>query len=217
MSEGPRLSLPVATKAAEYLMRLWQMPTPDSLIVGSIRRRKPTVGDVEIIAPWPGAGNADPLYERIAETIGVGGDGLFGAVRPEPVLKGRALEGLKPGFKACALHITLKRKDRDPPEPIEVPVQIFRYVPGATGNRGWVELMRTGPGEFGEWFLWRWKEQHHIPIDRKASRDGFLVDEAGEVVPTPAEADCFAEVGLPVVAPERREEYVERKRRERGG
>lgn len=203
MSSGPRLPLPAADTLAAKLMARWKMAAPHCGVVGSVRRRKPDVGDLELIAPLPPEGfKDDPLYQAIAESVGALG-GLF-APEVQPI--GKAVEGLKPGFKACALQIQIRLGEQ---QEEMCGVQVFRYTPK---NCGWQWLMRTGPDDFGKWFLWQWKQVFAIPEGRAASVDGHLVDANGIVVPVEDEEACFRIIRRPFVPPEQRAGFVEAER-----
>lgn len=212
MSTGPRIPLARALAAAQMAMQLWGMTAPSCAIVGSVRRRKADVGDLELIAPVPEVMSRpidpfhepeevtelnDPLFARIAASVRHEPD-LFNPNPPPPVAK--AIEGLKPGFLACKLEVRLTAAPA-----VIVPVQIFRYTPV---NRGWCELMRTGPSDFGQDFLVRWKQRYGIVGEGKASIEGHLVDSYRRRVPTPTEDDCFRLAGMAFIPPEEREEYA---------
>lgn len=207
MSTGTRITLEQADRVAAALFARWKFPPGDTCaVVGSVRRRKPDVGDLEMIAPWCEPAK-DWVYRGIAESMQA--EGIFaGSESERPV--GFPLEGLKPGFRACSLSISMV--DSQSGEPATLKVQVFRYEPGERGNRGWIELMRTGPPEFGRWFLGRWKKAFDIPFGEagKASDKGYLVDRHLKPVFTPTEQDCFRILRLPHVAPEQREEFVSR-------
>jgi hypothetical protein len=48
-----------------------------------------------------------------------------------------------------------------------IPVQVHRYDPG---NRGWLEIMKTGPVEFNKLFLWRWKQRWDLVREDEVRR-----------------------------------------------
>lgn len=225
MSDGPRIPLARAVQAAAMVMQLWGMAAPSCAVVGSVRRRKADVGDLELIAPLPEAACAaafdpfdpqagkveagdDELYRRIFASAD-GQPDLFNPSKPPPIA--RAIEGLKPGFRMCSLAVRLSGGGVAPA--VEIPVQVFRYTPGDKGNRGWCELMRTGPGEFGQQFLVDWKRSFGIQGDNRASKDGFLVDPHGVRIPTPTEEDCFRLCRRAFVPPEERDEHAARAQR----
>ncbi|MCW5777340.1 MAG: hypothetical protein KIS87_12955 [Phycisphaeraceae bacterium] len=199
MSAGPRLPLEHADAAAAFIMRCWGLEPPAAVVVGSVRRREPEVGDLEIIAPAADPSplfGGDPLCERLLACVG--------SRRPDNMPEVTPLRGLKPGFAAASMTVSLY--DVGGRQMLHLPVQIFRYEPG---NRGWHELMRTGPADFGRWFLTQWKRVHRIPHEQPASVNGWLVDASGERVIVERESDCFREINLPVCPPERRRAFAE--------
>lgn len=227
MSVGLRIPLGRADAVAAAIMRLWDMNAPACAVVGSVRRRKAEVGDIELIAPLPEVCTrpidplgpkpekptdaTDPLYARMLATTGADA-GLFEPDPPPPVA--RAVEGLKPGFLAASLEVNIAGI-AGPADgaAMPIPVQVYRYTPGERGNRGWIELMRTGPREFGIWFLTQWKAAQECTGDRRGSIDGWLVDRYGVRVPTPSEDDCFRLIRRAFVPPEERQAFVEAEER----
>ena len=227
MSTGPRITLEQAEAfvLALFQRRLGYASLEEAAaqgveVVGSIRRRRPDIGDIEIIAPLPRAANPDCVQsteDRLFRELNlcvsnpwVDGSGSLFAAKPDTSRAfGTAVRGLKPGFKACNLRLAAYG--------IEVGFDVFRFD---ALNAGWVKLCRTGPSEFGQWFLGRWKERMGIPVGdpkRQASIDGYLVDDRGQVVPVGTEAECFRLIGSNYVEPERRDAMCEamQARRER--
>lgn len=196
MSEGPRIPLPVARAAAAKLMQLWGMAEPACLVVGSVRREKPDVGDLEFIAPHKD-GPYDSLFDLINSTC-ADAEGMF-ASKPTAERFAVPEKGLKRGFKFVSLACHMTRQDGSK---WVIPVQIHRY---GAGNRGWIELMRTGPDEFGRLFLHEWKQKWG---GSKGSVDGHLVDGAGKPVKVESEAEAFKLCGLPAVEPRDRARYA---------
>ena len=207
MSAGAPILLADAEKAAAFLFHRWALDPAACMVVGSVRRRRELVGDLELIAPaWDGKGQ-DQVFDRIAATM----EGEHPAYKPSPtglfepeapeVIRcekgiGHALMGLRPGF----LHARLSLRRRDGSE---IPCEVYRYTPQ---NRGWITLMRTGPGDFGRLFLRYWKHAHEIPFGFEASIDGHLRDARGEVVTVTSEEQCFEKCGLKFMPPEERDE-----------
>lgn len=202
MSTGDRIPLWMGQQAAATVMRAWKMATPACVVVGSVRRQRPDIGDVELIAPAAESPRKDTLFEAIEDTLsGDGGLGMFGTEQERFV---EPVRGLKRGFLACSLVATLRGQDgRD----YRIPVQVFRYTPK---NRGWIELMRTGPGDFGQHFLVLWKQRKRIPWERQASVDGHLVDRDGTIVAVDSELACFAACGLGYIEPKDRDAWIGR-------
>lgn len=191
MSTGPRLPLPEARTVANWLLERWAMVGDDCAIVGSIRRERADIGDIDLLAPLPETfadDGKDPLYDTIGTSLGLLKDdaGLFAGSRvPKPALTRRVIKGFNPGFKSLSLVIVGKSGR-------EVPVNVERYVPGKDGNRGWKEVMRTGPEEFGVALLEQWKAvQRTLGTATPGSIDGFFADREGVRQPTPTEAHAF--------------------------
>lgn len=220
MSERPRLPLATARELAGYLCRRWSLGSPERAVMGSVRRGCPLVGDLDLIAPLPSPHRPDTLYEAIAATVrrpkatGNEKGALFVPVAPEgsagvggrdPGCIGEAVQGLSDGFRACRLLIWGKSGD-------EAQVEVSRYHAGGNGdglgdgksNRGWVELVKTGPAEWGEAVLTWWKTHYRIPATERGSRDFFLLDGGGTRVSTPTELHAFQAARLVWVAPEQR-------------
>jgi len=197
VSSGVRFSLLQADQVVAHLVQAWSLDRLGAEVAGSVRRRCPTIGDVEFIAPLPAEGKPDPLHDAIAQTLELAG-GLFQA-EPRKTI-GRPVRGFKPGFTACSLLIRPWGQD--------ITCEIHRYTPR---NKGWIEIMRTGPREFGIKFLQRWKQVHDIPGGdggQEASIHGHLVDRNGHIVPVATEKECFEKVGWKLYAPEERARAV---------
>lgn len=183
-------------RAREIVARVGIPPTSLTGIVGSIRRAKPDVGDIEFLVPTaPASATRDWLFDAIdAQVIKAGG--LFGG---EPTAFLVPQKGHKPHFLSASYTITFQN-----PTTV-VAVEFYRHTPA---NRGWQLLMRTGPGDFGKWFLGRWKKAHDIGEGRPASVDGHLVDRWGKVIPVETEEQCFDHIKCNVIPPDRRDAFV---------
>lgn len=194
MSGGLRVGLPFARECAlQVCARLGIDPVG---IMGSIRRGCASVGDIDLVAPLPAPGARDVLFGAIVQNFQAADKPGF---LPRPLIAGamgRIEKGDAAGFKYCGLIGTFGD--------IELKVQIHRYVDGPRGNRGWIEIMRTGPEEYSHGFLSRWKSVQRIQMVNQGSVGGFLVDCRGVVVPTPTEESAFEAAGLRFVAPGQR-------------
>ncbi len=195
-----RLKYIAALDAANYLRKLWGVDTdPNVMIVGSIRRKARDCGDIELTAPCQPAAS-DTLFDSIASSLQAQ-ETLWGG---QVATQGKAVRGFVPGFTACSLvmEIAGSRIGLDVPV-VPIPVQIYRWK---AENRGWIELMRTGPREFNQFFLSKWKAFHLIPEGGDGSRDGYLRDRNGNAVITATEAEAFRKLnGMRCVPPEERE------------
>lgn len=223
MSENPdRIPLLKAQEIAIQLRKLWSMGDRTCLTVGSVRRLEKTVGDLEFTAPLPIDGQDDSLFEIMQETISRQG-GLWADDKRS--ISGRAVAGFATGFKFCNLLLEIPDEmiGGTAPALFPIKVQIHRYTPSCTiagapqkSNRGWIEVMRTGPKEFNQMFLLRWRSWFHIPEGRDGSLEGFLRDRDGNPIDTPTEASCFSMLNnWRFIPPEERAELAESSRRRR--
>jgi DNA polymerase/3'-5' exonuclease PolX len=190
VSAGIDVALPDARHAAEALIDLLADSCDRIEIAGSIRRRKPVVHDIEIVAipritERPKAGlfveeteTINLLEERVAE--------LLASIVP---LAARRVENhrddgsidvqekLGPAFKALVYT--------------GVPVDLF-----ITDAERWgcIFALRTGPGDWNIRLVSDCKR-----VNRAVA--GGRVLHLGKVVPTPEEIDFFREVGQPWLDP----------------
>jgi hypothetical protein len=219
MSTGPRLPLASAKAASSLLMAHLGLKEPDALVVGSIRREKVDIGDIEIIAPMPytpsGGLLDDTLYHTIKRKFwkplpSKGGQLVLGGDRPPADALGRIIQGHNPLFKQCDLEFWIPVAGDPALESLArgethlaVKVNIFRYLPGANGNRGWIEVLRTGSSDFGETgVLSCWKFVcGTLGLPTPGSKDGFLVDSRGNKRATPNEYAVFQAIGCLWVPP----------------
>ena len=225
MSQGVRIPLATAQRVATFLFERWGMDSATCLVVGSVRRERPTVGDLEILAPLPQeavrggvAGpigpEHDPLFRRINASMQHPWCHEGGALFAKPATEGPidvigdAVSGLAPGFRSLNLRVFGKAGPQDPVA--ELPVQVYRSTPA---NHGWMMVMRTGPAEFGQWFLHQWKLAHGIPVGNAAhpaSLNGHLVDARRAVVPVLTEREAFDKAGLTYIEPRLRDAHVDK-------
>jgi hypothetical protein len=181
-------------------MSLWGMSEADTVVCGSLRRGRADVGDIDLVCPRPEPGKRDELFEAIDASVTI--NPLFG---PGTVPVGRALEGLRSGFRSCALAMELTHQPTG--KFVQVGVQIHRHHADGS-NRGWITVIRTGPKELHPILLGSWKRRQGIPDSQPGSRDGDFVDQYGHVVPTPTEHRVFELCGFAYRDPEQREALV---------
>jgi len=153
-------------------------------IAGSIRRQKPEVGDVEIVAI--------PRVTTIHD--------LFGApVAPE--------ESLTPYLNRLVDENPEWRFAKNGPrykqiELADVNLDLFLVRPPA--QWGVILAIRTGPWEFSKWLVTKRRFGGALPSDCKVE-DG-AVWRNGKVVPMPEEANLFAFLELDWIEPQSRGE-----------
>lgn len=209
------IKLEHALRAVELLRNELQIDR--CLVAGSIRRRVRMVKDVELVCPRPADGQADPLLERIREKFLIPGwhgeeekylepvpdtGGLFAPaapktrpavrIRPNPLAPiGLAMKGAKDGFRYCQLNVPSKVY----PD-VAINVDIFRYDPGPMGNKGWIELIRTGPGDFSKRAVIRWTE-----LTGGHSSEGYPRYRDEKPIPVPTEEEAFKLLRWPWIEP----------------
>jgi len=197
VSEGPRIPLDVADQMSSWLIE--RLGSDLGLeVVGSVRRRRPEVGDLELLAPV----GDEALDKRLRETMVFSrekeGD-LFQAPPPSPL--GTVVRGGQPRWRACSIDLWLQQRQ------CSFRLEIYRYDPGPQGNYGWIKMIRTGPSEFGRWILGRWMVERGNSR-ATASANGYPLDRVGTPVACPTEDRAFTLAGVPFVPPEERDGYV---------
>lgn len=190
-----RIPIERALKACDYIRD--QLAIPRCLVAGSIRRRVPMVKDIELVVPMPLEGAPDVLYDRIAVLFSPRPDpdaalNLFTRAEP-PAGKwiGRVVKGHNERFRYCQLAL---RTGLEPQ--VDLNIDIFRYDPGEKGNRGWIELIRTGPDTFGRGACIRWKT-----LSNGRSDEGYPRHSDGTAVAVPSEEAAFQLLKWPWVEP----------------
>lgn len=196
------ITLARAHQAVQRLRELLPLPEGSCPVVGSVRRCRQVVHDVELIAPMPAEGQVDRLWTAINDQAPDTSD-LFAPQGPaKPVI--RIVKGVKPLFAHARIQVKLKSDVAG--GDAWLPIEIYRYDTDATKtNRGWIELMRTGPADFGKWFLMKWHDKWQLRPDRSASVDGYLRDEYEAIVPVATEKEAFEKCGIAYVAPDQRD------------
>lgn len=206
MSDGPRITLAQADAVVARLRDRWRLGE-NVHVCGSIRRRQEWVGDIDLIAPYVSPAAQDPLYERVVATCDnpPPRTSIFAAeVTPAQNTFCTAVSGLRPGFLEARLELKLWQGRQ------VIKCQISRYTPE---NFGWLMIEKTGPWNFGKWFLMKWKQRHGMPTGDakyKASIDNHLVGPDQQPVTVATEEGAFIMCGIPWIAPDRREAFVRR-------
>lgn len=187
------IPLDVARRAAERLVTTLAPACARIEIAGSIRRGKPEVGDIELVA-IPSVMEATQLD-------------LFGAAR--------AVERRNLLDEALERLIEMRAIRRTPPDGARPAwgehykkmwiaaggqvVQVDLFL-AQEENWGAIYTIRTGPAAFSQALV------THLKLRTPyRQQDGALIIEAtGELVPVPEEADYFRLAGAPYIEPEER-------------
>lgn len=189
MSAGTRVSLAEGERVAASLARAFTPVTERIETAGSIRRGRPDVGDIELVAI--------PLIEREP-------DGMF-AERLVNRLTDRVDRLLEDGI--LAPHPTdPKRGDRYSKflhADTGLQVDLF----SATAESfGLIFLIRTGPADYSRRFVTDIRRRALHVAGGQLHRGSLGCGSIPcEVIPTPDEASVYAAAGWTVVAPEWRE------------
>jgi hypothetical protein len=170
------------------------------------------VHDVDLIAGIPDEGQDDVLYDNLRALLGdtkaAEKNPLFAEQAAPPSPYGTATSGLAPRFKKCVVEMPLPgdpaQSDLGWSQPFTLKIEIHRYTPGAQGNKGWVQMIRTGPGAkseeelgWGEMMLWRWKQRN----PGGSSVHAYPTFANGTRQPVPDEERAFSLVGLRWIEP----------------
>ena len=158
-------------------------------IAGSIRRKKPLVGDIEIVA----------IPRTVVSNDLFGNPGMSHSLLDDAVVEliPRGARLLKNGrrYKQIAL-------------PEGVNLDLFVVLPPA--QWGVIFALRTGPGDFSRWIVTPRKRGGALPSNCRV-KDGAVWCN-GEVFPTPEEKDFLQLLGLSGLAPENRRPNIWRSR-----
>lgn len=203
-----RLPLPEADELAAEVLDLLRPATERIAIAGSIRRRRPDVGDVEIVAI--------PRYESRADVERVG---LFDD-QPLPPIEVNLLDELCAGL---LLDGTFgKRLDKNGRPAIGPKYKRLTYrdfaldlFVGTPENWGVLMAIRTGPASFAHAFVTNVGHQTRpayagaehkprpglLPVGMRVGEGNQLFGPDGRVIPTPEEASFFSAIGLRCLPP----------------
>lgn len=172
MSDGRRVPLRDAWTVAYRVLRILEPHILRAEIAGSIRRGRPTVGDVEIVAE-PKTRTAD----------------LFGGTVPDVEPIRAALEEVGIWEKGGERYMKVRHVLGS-----ALSLDLFLVTPPA--EWGSILAIRTGPGELGQLCVTRMKSRGY------RHENGHVIEtKTGLHVPTPTEEDFFHLAGVAYLAP----------------
>jgi DNA polymerase/3'-5' exonuclease PolX len=198
VSTGVAIDHETALRVARDLVKELRPSCERIKIAGSLRRGKPEVHDIELVAVptlravpsgalWGGYETVDLLEARLTELL------FGGYVRARPVENRRA-DGrvdvqtkLGPAFKALIYR--------------GIPVDLFVVRPPA--QWGVIFALRTGPGDWNIELVTRCKEIGRRVAGGQVER-WVSASSSWAPMPTPEEAHFFAAIGQPWVEPAER-------------
>lgn len=197
MSQGEPIPLREAGPLAESLRHALEPYCERIEVAGSIRRHRPLVNDIELVAiPRIDHDAAQGLFD-------VGPVSLEAHDRLEEAIVKLRKGGLL-DLRAIETHrasgdVDLLRKDGPRYKALVyggLPVDLFIVRPPASW--GVVFALRTGPGD------WNIKLVTEAARRFRRVREGQVVDIRDQVIPTPEEEDFFAAIYQPWVPPHER-------------
>lgn len=189
MADKTRIPLEHARLLADEVVALLEPSCDRIAVAGSIRRRRPDVGDVEIVCL--------PRYEVIQADLFAPGEGLNrdlltarcsdlladGTLAHRPDVNGHPAFGAK--FKRLLYR--------------GVPLDLFSPLPECWGV---VFCIRTGPAEFSHRLVTPRRQGGLLPGWLRVSEGRIW--RAQTALRTPEEEDVFAAIGLDWIPPEKR-------------
>jgi DNA polymerase (family 10) len=190
-STETRIPLAQAEALAQALVARLEPVTRRCAIAGSIRRRRPTVGDIELLAV--------PRLHTLPDLFGDDGsehnmlDGLVREWLDTGVVEHRLDKNGRP---SCGERYKRLRYQG-------VALDLFVCLPPA--EWGVLYLIRTGPADYGHTFVTPRSQGGWLP-DYLRVKDGAIQRrDDGTILPTPEEADVYRLLGLTYVPPEQRD------------
>lgn len=180
MSVGTRIPWDQAYDLAKTVSEELQSAVARSKCVGSVRRRKPTCGDVEFVI--------EPHYQ----------EDLVGGKYP-------IIDAIQAALEELGTWVKGKHKMMQVTDLLGVEgVKLDLYVVTPPAQWGSIVAIRTGPWDLGKYVMWKMRE--HGYRHRKGHAERL---DTGELVPTPEEQDFFALADVPCVAPAKRDGLLE--------
>lgn len=185
MSTGPKIKLEEARGSANRIVDLLSESCEQIYIAGSIRRQKPEVGDIELVAI--------PRHQMSAQMD------MFGVGNLDNLLHERTEELLKDGTIRQGEKKAWGERYR---KFIFGGMRIDLFMADEV-NIGYQLLLRTGPADFCRKIVTQRYKGGYLPDSYKFDK-GYLWQH-GSIVPCPNEEFLFSEVlGLEYIKPEDR-------------
>lgn len=200
---------------AEFFVRTFHSFFSEITIAGSVLRKEENPKDIEIVGVIKSIMEQSRLKRLLSERL-LGDDQSYQFIKT-------GTDEIAPWVPAdnAKYWRLIEVKKRNPVDlsPSEYGYKIDLFF-AAPENFGWIFVMRTGPKEFGEFCIGRWKTLAGIGREEKGSSGGYLQlpirtpVRTGQgrcfvPVPTPTEKSLFDLLAMPVIAPEDRKAFIE--------
>ena len=188
MSEKTRIPLDEAEALSAEVVKMLSDCCEHIEVLGSIRRRKPTVGDIEIgCIPLTQEGEPVNLFGDPGPSVNLQFQLIQQKIEKGVFQHRRDVNG-RPACGERFQRLVYRG----------APVDIFCCLPPA--QWGVIKLIRTGSGDFNKRIvLPSWQGGTVLPCGMKF-QDGALWRE-GKMLGTPEEEDVFAAIGLDYIGP----------------
>lgn len=189
MSEGEKMGLERASNLAKRIMAGVKPGCARIELVGSIRRGRPEVGDVEFVyIPRFQVGGQINFLDLEAKTENVFDKVLLSMIDSKPNFhKGPRFA---PRYKTCLIDL---------PEGGQFKIEFWIAKPETWG---FIKAMRTGSEAFNKAWAVRQMDRGWLP--NKFRFAGGWLTQGGQRVQTPTERGLFEIIGLPWVEPKER-------------
>lgn len=151
-------------------------------IAGSIRRERPWIGDIELVALPRMVPVADGLFETREESV------------LEQEIAATVADGVLERLSGGDRYVKLRHRESG--------VQVDLFVVRPPAQWGVLFLIRTGSAAYSQRFVTEIKRLGYHVVDGALHRGGaFGCPRLCTVVDTPEEADVYEAVGLPMLQP----------------
>ena len=193
MSAGARVPLLWGFGVATKLVALLAVACERIEIAGSIRRRRPMIGDVEIVC-IPRA--ADVQFDLVGEPVTTSSplDRALGHLFNEGVLEPHEKRAMGGKYK----RLWYPFDENEPAARYGDGIQVDLFIVTPPAEWGPALLIRTGPADFSRRMVTRLRDY------RRRCEDLRIQTFEGAHVPCPTEEEFFALCQMPFIPPERR-------------
>lgn len=180
MSDGKKYPIARIRPIAEEIVETLSPYCDPIVIAGSLRRERPSIGDIEIVCL--------PKYDEEAD--------LFGNVVNQVSLVDRFFNDRTCPYKGLELNGPQMKKFR-----FKNLINVDLFLPKSPDHWGAILFVRTGSSQFNLWVMGVVQRRARTYFEKgRLHRDGQLLA-------TPTEEDVFRELGLPYIPPNMRDDY----------